>query len=90
MEQVITGTKTIQVGIHLYEQIHVLLYFAGGESTIIEEHYTLLEEVVKRGYAHKIELRYNPNAVEMSDRLFELWSKSKRVRFTQRFTVYTR
>ena len=27
------------------------LYFAGGEATIIEEHYTLLEEVVKAGYA---------------------------------------
>ena len=57
------------------------LYFAGGESTIIEEHYTLLEEVIKRGYAHKIELRYNSNGVEMPDRLFELWSHFKRVRF---------
>ena len=37
----------------LYEQIpHMYqLYFAGGESTIIEEHYTLLEAVVERGYA---------------------------------------
>ena len=60
----------------LYDQIpHMYqLYFAGGESTIIEEHYTLLEEVIKRGYAHKIELRYNSNGVEMPDRLFELWS----------------
>ena len=57
------------------------LYFAGGESTIIEEHYTLLEEVVRRGYAPQIELRYNSNAIEMPDRLFELWSKFKRVRF---------
>jgi hypothetical protein len=67
----------------LYEQIpHMYqLYFAGGESTIIEEHYTLLEEVIKRGYAHKIELRYNSNGVEMPDRLFEIWSKFKRVRF---------
>lgn len=67
----------------LYEQIpHMYqLYFAGGESTIIEEHYTLLEEVVRRGYAPQIELRYNSNAIEMPDRLFELWSKFKRVRF---------
>ena len=41
------------------------LYFAGGESTIIEEHYTLLEEVIKRGYAKQIELRYNSNGLEM-------------------------
>jgi hypothetical protein len=67
----------------LYEQIPNMyqLYFAGGESTIIEEHYTLLEEVIKRGYAHKIELRYNSNGVEMPNRLFEIWSKFKRVRF---------
>ncbi len=67
----------------LYEQIpHMYqLYFAGGESTIIEEHYTLLEEVIRRGYAHKIELRYNSNGVEMPKRLFEIWSKFKRVRF---------
>ena len=67
----------------LYEQIpHMYqLYFAGGESTIIEEHYTLLEEVIKRGHAHKIELRYNSNGLEMPQRLFDLWSKFKRVRF---------
>ena len=67
----------------LYEQIpHMYqLYFAGGESTIIEEHYTLLEEVIKRGYAHKIELRYNSNGLEMPQRLFDIWSHFKRVRF---------
>jgi hypothetical protein len=57
------------------------LYFAGGESLIIEEHYELLEECIKRGYASKIELRYNSNAVEWRDDLFELWSHFKRVRF---------
>ena len=57
----------------LYDQIpHMYqLYFAGGESTIIEEHYTLLEEVIKRGYAKQIELRYNSNGLEMPPRLFE-------------------
>ena len=67
----------------LYEQIpHMYqLYFAGGESTIIEEHYTLLEEVIKRGYAPKIELRYNSNGLEMPQRLFDIWSHFKRVRF---------
>ena len=67
----------------LYEQIpHMYqLYFAGGESTVIEEHYTLLEEVVKRGYAKQIELRYNSNGVEMPQRLFDLWDEFKRVRF---------
>ena len=61
--------------------ICIQLYFAGGESTVIEEHYTLLEEVVKRGYAKQIELRYNSNGVEMPQRLFDLWDEFKRVRF---------
>lgn len=67
----------------LYDQIPNMkqLYFAGGESTIIEEHYTLLEEVVKRGYADQIELRYNSNAVELPDRLFELWDRFKIIKF---------
>lgn len=67
----------------LYQQIPYIrqLYFAGGESTIIEEHYTLLEKVVEMGYAHQIELRYNSNGVEMPNHLFDLWSKFMRVRF---------
>ncbi len=67
----------------LYDQIPHMrqLYFAGGESTIIKEHYDLLEECIERGYAKKIELRYNSNGIEMPDRLFTLWEKFKRVRF---------
>lgn len=61
---------------HMYQ-----LYFAGGESLIIDEHYELLEECIKRGYASKIELRYNSNAVEWRDDLFDLWAEFKRVRF---------
>ena len=74
----------------LYEQIpHMYqLYFAGGESTVIEEHYTLLEEVVKRGYAKQIELRYNSNGVEMPQRLFDLWKEFKRVRFHYSIDAY--
>lgn len=67
----------------LYEQIpHMMqLYFAGGESTIIEEHYELLEECIRRGEAHHIELRYNSNAVEIPERLLSLWKHFQRVRF---------
>ncbi len=61
---------------HMYQ-----LYFAGGESLIIDEHYELLEECIKRGYAKDIELRYNSNAVEWRDDLFDLWEHFKRVRF---------
>jgi MoaA/NifB/PqqE/SkfB family radical SAM enzyme len=67
----------------LYSQIPHMkqLYFAGGESTIIKEHYDLLEECIKRGYAKNIELRYNSNGIEMPEKLFELWEKFQRVRF---------
>jgi len=57
------------------------LYFAGGESLIIEEHYMILRECVKRGYARNIELRYNSNCVEWEDDLFDLWAQFKSVRF---------
>lgn len=67
----------------LYDQIPHMkqLYFAGGESTIIEHHYLLLEEVVRRGYAKQIELRYNSNAVELPQRLFDLWAEFREVKF---------
>lgn len=67
----------------LFEQLpHIdQLYFAGGEPLIIEAHHWLLEECVRRGYAHKIELRYNSNGVEIPQRVLELWPKFRRVRF---------
>ncbi len=67
----------------LYSQIPHMrqLYFAGGESTIIKEHYELLEECVRRGYAKNIELRYNSNGIDMPEKLFDLWDQFERVRF---------
>lgn len=68
---------------HMYQ-----LYFAGGESLIIEEHYDLLEECIKRNYAKNIELRYNSNAVEWREDLFDLWNEFKRVRFHYSIDAY--
>jgi hypothetical protein len=66
-----------------YAQIPYIrqLYFAGGESTVIEEHYTILSKVIEMGYAHQIEVRYNSNGVELPDRLLELWTHFQKVRF---------
>ena len=66
------------------------LYFAGGESLIIDEHYELLEECIKRGHAKNIELRYNSNAVEWRDDLFDLWGEFKRIRFHYSIDAYGR
>ena len=57
------------------------LYFAGGESLIIEEHYEILEEAIRQGHAKNLELRYNSNGVEWRDDLFKLWKEFKIVRF---------
>ncbi len=57
------------------------IYFAGGEPLIIDGHYEILEECVRRGYASKIELRYNSNGQEIPESLFELWNKFEKVRF---------
>lgn len=67
----------------LYDQLpHIRqLYFAGGEATIIEEHFRLLEECIRRGHAQHIEVRYNSNGIDIPERLFELWNHFERVRF---------
>jgi hypothetical protein len=67
----------------LYEQIPNLrqLYFAGGEATIIDKHYEILEKCIETDHAHHIELRYNSNGIHMPARLYELWSHFPKVRF---------
>ena len=57
------------------------LYFAGGESTVIEEHYQILDKVIEMGYAGQIEVRYNSNGIELPDRLLEQWKHFQKVRF---------
>jgi len=67
----------------LYKQIPHMkqLYFAGGEATIIEDHYLLLEEVVRQGYAKNIIVRYNSNGLALPQRLLDLWKHFKYIRF---------
>lgn len=66
-----------------YDQIPHMkqLYFAGGESLIIEEHYDILEQCIKQGYAKDMEIRYNSNGVEWREDLFDLWKEFKIVRY---------
>lgn len=66
-----------------YQQIPFMrqLYFAGGEATVIDEHYEILDKVIEMGYADKIEVRYNSNGIEIPDRLLEQWKHFKKVRF---------
>ena len=66
-----------------YDQIPNMqqVYFAGGESLIIDEHYEILEECIRQGHAKNLEIRYNSNGVEWRDDLFDLWKEFKIVRF---------
>jgi organic radical activating enzyme len=56
------------------------LYFAGGEPLLIKEHRRFLEEIVARGYADKITLRYNTNGTLISQEMIDLWSKFRKVK----------
>ena len=66
----------------IYEQIPNLkqLYFAGGEPLMIKEHKMFLEEIIKRGYADKIELRYNTNGLLLNEEIIEIWSQFRKVK----------
>ena len=57
------------------------LYFAGGEPLLIPEHFNILEFMVAEGHAKNCILRYNSNGTEISDRLLELWTHFKLVKF---------
>jgi hypothetical protein len=57
------------------------LYFAGGEPLLIPEHYKILEFMIETGCAKNCILRYNSNGLELPEKLFELWTHFKEVKF---------
>lgn len=57
------------------------LYFAGGEPLLIPEHYKILEFMVESGASKSCILRYNSNGLELPEKLFELWTHFKEVKF---------
>ncbi len=67
----------------IFEQIPNIqqLYFAGGEPLMIKEHKRFLEEIIRRGYADKITVRYNSNGVLVDDAMIAIWEHFKEIRF---------
>lgn len=58
-----------------------LAYFAGGEPLITEEHYVILEEMIRKGHTD-ITLRYNTNASSIKYKnhdILDLWKRFKRI-----------
>lgn len=66
----------------IYDQIPNIkqLYFAGGEPLLIKEHKMFLQEIIKRGYADKISLRYNTNGILINDEIIEIWEHFRKVK----------
>ena len=67
----------------VFEQIPNItqLYFAGGEPLMIKEHRRFLDEIIKRGYAKNISLRYNSNGIFVNEDIITVWSQFKQVRY---------
>ncbi len=67
----------------MFEQIPNLkqVYFAGGEPLMIKEHKMFLEEIIRRGYADKILIRYNSNGLLLDQDTIDLWKEFKKVKF---------
>lgn len=66
----------------MYEQIPNLkqVYFAGGEPLMIKEHRLFLDEIVRRGYADKILIRYNTNGLLIDEEIIDVWKNFKKVK----------
>lgn len=66
----------------IYNQIPNIkqLYFAGGEPLLIKEHKMFLQEIIKRGYASNISLRYNTNGILINDEIIDIWEQFKKVK----------
>lgn len=68
-----------------------LAYFAGGEPLITDEHYVLLEEMIRVGANKNITLRYNTNMSNFKYKkynILDLWSKFKRVEISASIDHY--
>ena len=48
---------------------------------MIKEHKKFLEEIIRQGYADKILIRYNSNALLLDDEILELWRSFSKVKF---------
>lgn len=51
------------------------IYFTGGEPTLIESNYALMQECIDRGFAGKISLFFNTNVMQLPDQFLEMLPK---------------
>lgn len=68
-----------------------LAYFAGGEPLITDEHYQILEEMIRTGANSKITLRYNSNMSNFKYKkydILDLWKRFPRVEISASIDHY--
>lgn len=56
------------------------LYIVGGEPLIIQEHTDLLEMLITSGHSKNLQLEYNTNLTNITDRVYKAWEHFKQVR----------
>lgn len=56
------------------------LYIVGGEPLIIEEHIESLERLVANGRASEIQIEYNTNLTNVTQKILDLWKNFKEIR----------
>jgi organic radical activating enzyme len=55
------------------------IYFTGGEPTLIERHFDILQNLIDLGLSKNIKLKYNTNMTNIQQRTIDIWKKFKRV-----------
>ena len=55
------------------------IYLTGGEPLLIQEQYDLLEQIIQKGYASNISLKYNTNLTKYDAKILKLWKHFKKI-----------
>jgi organic radical activating enzyme len=70
---------------HFWQQIdqHIdniqYIEFTGGEPFLIQEHFDMLQGIVDRGIAHRVEIHYNTNGTQFPEQGPDIWQHFKTV-----------
>ncbi|MCZ0933176.1 MAG: twitch domain-containing radical SAM protein [Oligoflexia bacterium] len=55
------------------------IYLTGGEPLLIQEQYDLLEQIIQKGFASNISLKYNTNLTKYDFKIGHLWKHFKKI-----------
>ena len=55
------------------------IYLTGGEPLLIQEQYDLLNQIIQKGFASNISLKYNTNMTKYDPKILQLWKHFKKI-----------